>query len=327
MYNGVIQGLWDVSRLAPCTGNCPANVDARGQNYLIADDKAAEAYELVRERNTFPGVLGRICHHPCEAACRRNYYDEPIAVRPLHRFAYEAYKAVRKERVKVLPVTRAERVAIVGSGPSGLTAAFDLMRQGFEVTVYEKDDKPGGALYTGVPAYRLPRDVLHGEIDDLVRMGLKLHCGVKVGEDVKLADLIEEFDAVLLATGLQVSRILPIPGADSQGVRGALEFLREANFHHEAGVRGKRVLVIGGGNVAVDVARCALRVGASEVRLASLEGMDELPAHPWEIEEALDGGARARDLLAGRPLDQLPPEAMELRGSRARTAPAEDDEA
>lgn len=292
-YNAVIQELLDVDRLAPCTGNCPANVDARGQNYLIADDHAAEAYELVRERNTLPGVLGRICHHPCESACRRNYYDQPIAVRPLHRFAYEAYKAVRRERVKPLPVTRSQTIAIVGSGPSGLTAALDLMRLGYAVTVYEKDDKPGGALYTGVPAYRLPRDVLHGEIDDLVRMGMTLHCGVKVGEELTLEHLIREFDAVLLATGLQVSRILPIPGADASGVRGALEFLRDANFHNEADVRGKRVFVIGGGNVAVDVARCALRVGASEVRLASLEGMDELPAHPWEIEEALDEGVIA----------------------------------
>lgn len=292
-YNGVIDGLWKVERLAPCTGACPANVDARGQNYLIAEGRAAEAYELVRERNVLPGVLGRICHHPCEQACRRNYYDEPIAVRPLHRYAYERYQEVRAERVRPLAVTRDKTVAIVGSGPSGLTAAHDLMRLGYRVEMFEKDTKPGGALYSGVPAYRLPRDVLHGEIDDLVSMGLDLKCGVKVGEDVPLEHLIGTHDAVLIAAGLQVSRILPIPGADAVGVRGALDFLRDANFHAEADVRGKRVFVIGGGNVAVDVARCALRVGATEVRLASLEGMDELPAHRWEIEEALDEGVIA----------------------------------
>jgi NADPH-dependent glutamate synthase beta subunit-like oxidoreductase len=286
-HNAAIQGLLDIDRLPPCVGTCPANVDARGQNYLIADGKVAEAYELVRERNILPGVLGRICHHPCEGACTRAVYDEAIAIRPLHRFAYEQYVAVREERVSPLPKTQGKSVAIVGSGPSGLSAALDLMRMGYSVTMFEKDDKPGGALYTGVPAYRLPRDVLHGEIGDLVRMGLDLKCSVEIGKDIQLADVQKEFDAVLIAAGLQTSRILPIPGTDAEGVRGALEFLRAANFTGEAGVRGKRVLVIGGGNVAVDVARCALRVGASQVHMASLESMDELPAHPWEIEEAL----------------------------------------
>jgi NADPH-dependent glutamate synthase beta subunit-like oxidoreductase len=289
-YNAVIDGLYAAERLAPCTGNCPANVDARGQNYLVADGKAADAYELVRERNLLPGVLGRICHHPCESACRRNLYDEPIAIRPLHRTAYEAFREVREQRIAVLPATSGKSVGVVGSGPSGLTAAYDLMRLGHAVTVYEKEDKPGGALYTGVPSYRLPREVLHGEIDDLVRMGLDLRCGVAVGEDVLLADVIGEHDAVLIAAGLQTSRILPIPGADADGVRGALEFLKDANFRVETGLKGKRVFVVGGGNVAVDVARCALRSGAAEVRQASLESEDEMPAHPWELEEAVDEG-------------------------------------
>jgi NADPH-dependent glutamate synthase beta subunit-like oxidoreductase len=289
-HNAAIASLLSAERLPPCVGTCPANVDARGQNYLIADGNVAEAYELVRERNILPGVLGRICHHPCEGACTRAVYDEPIAIRPLHRYAFEQYAAVREQRVRELPHTTGKRVAIVGSGPSGLAAALDLMRLGHAVTAFEKDDKPGGALYTGVPAYRLPREVLHAETGGLVRMGLDLRCGVEVGRDVALADLRRDFDAVLIAAGLQTSRILPLPGADAEGVRGALEFLRAANFTGEAGVRGQRVLVIGGGNVAVDVARSALRVGATEVRLASLESSEELPAHPWEIEEALDEG-------------------------------------
>lgn len=292
-HNEMIEALLAVDRLPPCVGTCPANVDARGQNYLIADGKVAEAYELVRERNIMPGVLGRICHHPCEGACTRARYDEPIAIRPLHRFAQEAYASMRAERVKPLPVTQEASVAVIGSGPSGLAAALDLMRLGYRVTMFEKYAKPGGALYSGVPAYRLPREVLHGEIDDLVTMGLDLRCGVEAGRDVLMADLRRDFGAVLIAAGLQVSRILPIPGADAEGVRGALEFLRAANWENEAGVRGKRVLVIGGGNVAVDVARCALRVGASSVRMASLESMEEVPAHPWEIEEALDEGVIA----------------------------------
>jgi NADPH-dependent glutamate synthase beta subunit-like oxidoreductase len=292
-HNSVIQSVYDADRLPPCVGNCPANVDARGQNYLIADGKFAEAYELVRERNIIPGVLGRICHHPCEAACRRNYYDEPLSVRPLHRFAREEFRKVRDERLEPFPVTREQTVAVVGSGPSGLAAAFDLMRLGYKVTMFEKEPTPGGALNTGVPTYRLPRDVLHEEIDDLVRLGLDLRCGVEVGRDVPIDHLEGEFDALLIAAGLQNSRILPLPGADSEGVRGALEFLKQANLHEEAGVRGKSVLVVGGGNVAVDAARCALRCGATDVRMASLESDTELPAHPWEIEEALDEGVVA----------------------------------
>jgi len=293
VYLERVDELYRAGRLPPCAGNCPANVDARGQAYLIADARVAEAYELVRERNVMPGVLGRICHHPCETACKRTYYDEPVAIRPLHRFAYEEFQRLRAGALPRFENTRGKRVAIVGSGPSGLAAALDLMRLGYGVSMYEREARPGGALLSGVPSYRLPRDVLQREIDDLVEMGLELQCGVEVGKDKPLSALMREFDAVLLAVGLQQSRILPIAGADSDGVMGALEFLWSANTNQEAGVRGKRVFVVGGGNVAVDVARCALRVGAGEVRLASLESADEMPAHPWEIEEALDEGVIA----------------------------------
>lgn len=292
-YNALIDGLYSAERLPPCVGNCPANVDARGQSYFLADDRPVEAYELVRERNIMPGVLGRICHHPCESACRRNFYDEPVAIRPLHRIAYEHYQEQRADRVTPLERTRSEEVAVIGSGPSGLAAALDLMRQGFGVTVYEKDATPGGALFTGVPSYRLPREVLQTEIDDLVTMGMKLLTGITIGRDVPLDHLIGEFDAVLIAAGLQESRLLPIPGTDAKGVTGALEFLRAGNLKGETGVKGKEVLVIGGGNVAVDCARVALRTGAAEVRLACLEGEEEMPCHPWEIEEALDEGVTA----------------------------------
>lgn len=292
-YNAHIESLLGTNHLPPCVGNCPANVDARGQSFFLADDKPAEAYELVRERNIMPGVLGRICHHPCESACKRNYYDEPIAIRPLHRVAYERYEDHREERVKPLPITQDARVAIIGSGPSGLAAAHDLMRLGYEVHVYEKEHAGGGALLSGVPSYRLPRDVLAQEITDLQTMGMKLLTGVKIGIDVPIDHLIGEYEAVLIAAGLQISRMLPLPGADAQGVTGALEFLRAGNWRGECGVKGKRVLVIGGGNVAVDCARVAYRCGATDVTLSSLESMDELPAHPWEIEEALDEGITA----------------------------------
>jgi NADPH-dependent glutamate synthase beta subunit-like oxidoreductase len=161
------------------------------------------------------------------------------------------------------------------------------------VHVYEKDHAPGGALYSGVPSYRLPRDVLHQEIADLETMGMRLMCDVKIGEDVPIDHLIGEYEAVLVAAGLQISRLLPLPGVDADGVWGALPFLRAGNWKNDCGVKGKNVLVIGGGNVAVDCARVAMRCGAAEVTLSSLESMDELPAHPWEIEEALDEGVNA----------------------------------
>lgn len=291
-YNALIDSLYRAQRLAPCVGNCPANVDARGQNYFMADGRGVEAYELVRDRNIMPGVLGRICHHPCESACRRKYYDEAVAIRPLHRMAYEAYRSA-KPSIRPFEITREQSVSIIGSGPSGLAAAWDLMRLGYRVTVYEKEKSPGGALLSGVPAYRLPRDVLSDEIQKVVEHGLDMRLGVEIGKDVPIDHLLGEYDAVLIAAGLQLSRLLPIRGVDAVGVRSALKFLRDANRKNDADVKGKRVLVIGGGNVAVDVARCALRVGAAEVRLACLEAAEEMPCHPWEIEEALDEGAIA----------------------------------
>jgi NADPH-dependent glutamate synthase beta subunit-like oxidoreductase len=167
------------------------------------------------------------------------------------------------------------------------------MRLGYGVTVYEKDHHPGGALFSGVPSYRLPRDIIKQEVDDLVTMGMDLRLNVAIGDDVPIDHLIGEYDALLIATGLQESRIIPIPGADAEGVVGALEFLKAGNWKNDAGVKGKRVLVVGGGNVAVDCARVALRVGATEVTMTALESMEELPAHPWEIEEALDEGVVA----------------------------------
>ena len=316
-YNGMIDELYNDERLAPCQGNCPANVDARGQNYYIAEGEAPTAYELVRERNIMPGVLGRICHHPCETACRRNGYDEPIAIRPLHQVAYDAYERVKEGRIAPFAPKFEETVAIIGSGPSGLAAAYDLMSLGYKVTVYEKEEKPGGALYSGVPSYRLPREILHGEIDNLVALGLDLRCGIEIGKDVPVDHLVGEYDAVLIAVGLQDSRILPVPGSDAEeGVVGALPFLKDANWTGDADVKGKKVLVIGGGNVAVDCARCALRVGATEVRLACLESDAEMPCHPWEIEEALDEGVIAMCSLG--PEEVLLDEDRKVRGMKMR---------
>jgi len=323
-YLRVITDLHAADRLPPCVGNCPANVDARGQGYLIADGRIDEAYELVRERNILPGVLGRICHHPCETECRRGFYDEPVAIRPLHRFAFEEFQTLRPAVLPRIENTQGKTVGIVGSGPSGLAAALDLMRLGYGVVVYESEPVAGGALQSGVPSYRLPREVLAREIEDLVEMGMDLKCSVAVGKDVPLGKLSRDHDAVLLAVGLQQSRILPLPGANAEGVVGALEFLHAVNAGRQVGVSGKRVFVIGGGNVAVDVARCALRVGASEVRLACLEGDDEMPCHPWEIAEALDEGVTA---MCGLGPEEVLTEDGRVVGMRMRSCVSVFDEA
>jgi NADPH-dependent glutamate synthase beta subunit-like oxidoreductase len=199
------------------------------------------------------------------------------------------------------------------------------MKLGYSVSVYEKEKKPGGALYSGVPSYRLPREVLHDEIDNLVTLGMELKLGVEVGKDVPIDYLLGEYDAVLIAVGLQESRIIPVPGHTADGVLGALPFLRDANWKGDAGVSGKRVLVIGGGNVAVDVARCALRTGAAEVRLACLEGDEEMPCHPWEIEEALDEGVIAMCSLG--PEEVLVDDEGKVRGMRMRECLSVFDEA
>lgn len=287
-FNVRIMEAQSEGRLAPCESACPANTNARGYVAAIANGEFERALEIIRERAPFAASLGRICHHPCESACRRGYYDEPVSIRNLKRFAADAC-----EHLPYPPPpakTSGKRVAIVGAGPAGLTAAVDLARAGHEVVVYDKNHSGGGALLTGVPAYRLPREKLSWDVGYVASLGVEIKTGVEVGKDIELDKLAEENDAVVLANGLQISRGLPIPGADAEdGIVLALPFLKAANFDEDPGI-GKRVVVVGGGNVAIDVARCAVRVGAEKVYEFCLEGpeYEDMPAHIWEIEEALE---------------------------------------
>ncbi len=277
------------AREAPCLVACPVHTDTRLMVERVLEGRYEEALDLLLEANPFTSVCGRICHHPCEESCRRHKVDAPVGLRQLKRFIVEATRDYRLRRRGPAKRTREEKVAIVGAGPAGLTAAHDLARAGFGVVVFERADGPGGMLGTTIPRYRLPYEVLQEDIDDILALGIELRTGCAVGGDIPFTELQRDFSAALLATGLSESRSLGVPGIDSRGVLLALPVLRAVSLG-EPPPLGDRVVVIGGGNVAVDVARCARRLGAADVTMACLEAREEMPAWEWEIEEALEEG-------------------------------------
>jgi NADPH-dependent glutamate synthase beta subunit-like oxidoreductase len=260
---------------------------------LIARRRPDLAYRVLREESPFPAITGRVCYHPCEAGCNRGEYDEPLSIAALERFAAEQ---VGDEPPGTSATRHDARVAVVGSGPAGLSCAYHLRRLGYGVTVYEASADPGGALRYGIPAYRLPRAVLDREIARLEAQGVSFRCGVRIGQHLPFGRLREEHAAVFVGAGLSRPRRLAIPGADSDRVVSGLDWLRHAN--QGVSVRlGRDVVVIGGGDVAIDVARVARRLGAAGVVLCAVEPESELPAHPDEVQAARREGVR---VLGGR---------------------------
>jgi NADPH-dependent glutamate synthase beta subunit-like oxidoreductase len=253
----------------------------------VAEGRFTDALEIVMERNPLPSVCGRACLRPCEEGCRRCHLDEPVAIAQLKRAAadFGAYPAAKVDR------PRPESIAVVGSGPAGLTAAHDLAQRGFQVTIYEGKHRLGGMLRYGIPNYRLPDAALDKDINYILSLGVKVVLDTRVGTDVMLDALRERYDAVVVTAGLQGSRALPIPGTHHDNVLAALPFLEEAANGRKAAI-GNSVVVIGGGNVAIDVARTARRMGAKAVRVICLENADEMPASKHEIEEARLEGVR-----------------------------------
>ncbi len=273
---------------APCKATCPAHVSIQGYIALINTGKYQEAIDLFREDHPFPGVCGRVCHHPCEKMCTRNDVDQPLAIRELHRFLSDYERSQGEPVVPAVVETRAEKVAVIGSGPAGLTAAYYLAKRGYQVTIFEKLPVIGGMMAVGIPAYRLPRDILNLEIEVIRRMGVTITTGVTFGKDVTLDSLKQDgFKAVFLAIGLHGGRRLGVENEDSAGVLQGVDFLRDAALGKKVEI-GQDVLVVGGGNVAVDVALTAKRLGAKNVTMVCLEKREEMPAWAHEIQEALE---------------------------------------
>jgi heterodisulfide reductase subunit A-like polyferredoxin len=283
----------------PCREACPAGTNAQGYIALISQGKFSEALEVIRRRMPFPGVCGRICHRPCEDQCNRSEYDDPVAIASLKRAAWDYGWPGADSVPQSAPPPAADRqgtVAIIGGGPAGLSCAADLRALGWQVTVFEASDEPGGQMIASIPSYRLDQEVVRKDVRHLLETkvpgsgSIEVRTGVRVGKDVLFADLRRDYGAVLIAVGTQQARGLALPGADTPGVLLALDFLRDARAGRGPNLSGKRVLVIGGGAVAMDVACTALRLGASRAEAACLESRAEMPAHSWEIEDALNEG-------------------------------------
>ncbi len=271
--------------LVPCISNCPAGIDIHRYISFINEGKYSEALAVIKEKIPFPGILGRICFHPCEDACRRGELNSPLAICALKWFVADNDNSIK---TKIKEPT-GKKIAIVGSGPSGLTAAYYLALSGHNVTIFEAEEEIGGMLRYALPDYRLPVEILEQELNILDELNVEFKKNTPIGKKISLDDIRKDFKAIFIGTGAGLSKKITLDGSELQGVEWGLDFLRSVKNKNITSVKG-RLLVIGGGNVAMDVARTAIRLGASEVQLACLECSDEMPAHDWEIEDAKEEG-------------------------------------
>jgi len=290
-------------KLAPCREGCPAGEDIEKYIELIKEERYVEAYMLIMEENPFPSVCGRVCYHPCEDNCNRRNFDREVSINSLERLVADFARTTKKgeaflakERQANVRNKMKRKVAIVGSGPAGLTCAFHLARIGYNVTVYEALSEIGGILAVGIPDYRLPKDILKWEINQILSLGVEVKTNLKIGKDIEFEKIRRGHDCVFLATGAHKNRKLGIPGDDLPGVYSGLDFLRRVNTGQRVEL-GEFVAVIGGGNTAIDVARSALRL-KKKVKILYRRTKNEMPANEEEISEAEREGAILEFLAA-----------------------------
>ncbi|HAP31946.1 MAG TPA: NADH-quinone oxidoreductase subunit NuoF [Firmicutes bacterium] len=283
---------------SPCQNTCPAGIDVPIYIDLIKNHDFAAAYMAMQLENPFPVVCGRVCHHPCEGKCRRNQLDTALAIRALKRFAGDYLLQNGGLPVPAVASPKDFKVAVVGAGPAGLSAAFYLAKKGYQVTVFESLPVPGGMMAVGIPEYRLPKAVLNQEIAVIKEMGVEIKTGVKIGEDILLSQLLADYQAAFLAVGAHKDQALNLPGEKLKGVLSGIDFLREVNLGQAPDLTGKRVAVIGGGNVAADAARSAARLGAEVVSLYYRRTKEEMPAMSEEIHELEQEGVELNLLVA-----------------------------
>ena len=290
------------SGTAPCKAACPAHIPVQGYLKLAAQGRYTEALELIKTENPFPAVCGRICNKRCEAECTRGDVDEAVAIDEVKRFIadHDMHEETRFVPKMVNQIGRpyTEKIAVIGAGPAGMSCAYYLAQKGYPVTVFDRNPVPGGMLTLGIPSFRLEKDVLNAEIDILKEMGVEFRCGVEVGKDVTIQQLRDEgYKGFYLAIGAQKSAKLRIPGEELEGVLGGVDFLREVNLGNKPDI-GRRCAVIGGGNVAMDVCRSAVRLGAEETYVFYRRSEAEMPADPEEVREAMEEGVKFRFLSA-----------------------------
>ena len=279
----------------PCVALCPAGVDIPGYMALVGEGRCADAVRLIRKDNPFPTACAYICEHPCEARCRRNMIDDAINIRGLKRYAVDHAGDVPQPACA--PAT-GKKVAIIGGGPSGLSCAYYLALMGHHVTVYEEAKQLGGMLRYGIPSYRFPRHLLDAEIASILSLGIEVHTGVTVGKDLWIEDLEKQYDCVYIAIGAHQDKKTGIPGEDSKNVMSAVEMLRAIGDDNLPDFTGKKVVVIGGGNVAMDVTRSSIRLGAEKVTCVYRRRVEDMTALPDEVQGAMAEGAEILSLAA-----------------------------
>jgi 2-oxoacid:acceptor oxidoreductase delta subunit (pyruvate/2-ketoisovalerate family) len=292
-------GAWRTQRpfyedkTPPCRASCPVGNDIAGFIRKVTEGDFGGAWNLIKEENPFPGVCGRVCFHPCESKCNRGEYDEPIAIHSLERFVSDFASNLNRKMQKA-PGVRKGKIAVIGAGPAGMSCAYHVAKLDYDVTVFESSPMAGGLLRTGIPSYRLPRDVLDREISNIEALGVEIRTGLSFGEDLEL-DGLKDYQAVFIATGAHQSRSLHIPGEKGKSVFRGLDLLRKINLSKKVKL-GDKIAIVGGGNTAIDVARSVIRVGKTATILYR-RSKEEMPAFDEEIVDALEEGVKIRYLV------------------------------